>query len=211
MKNKRARARRARDPRPGFTLIELIVTMVIISVLASAFVAVAAPQINLFFFLPQRLRVQSAGTDLLDIILDGDIGARGLRFAGPTASASAITAATASSLTYTYADDDQTAHTVTFTFSPATEQLTRSVDGAAAQTVPYYARTAAGFAVSAAETNFFRYYDQAGTEFTPVAATLGNIYRVDVAVRVRSGSGAVAESEGGIVLKSGTDIKHFIA
>ncbi len=196
----------------GVTFIELLVTIVIAGILASSFVALMVPQINLFFFLPQRLRINNAASDLMDTLLDGNNAAQGLRYAGPLAAgASAITAASTTSLTYTYVDDDFVNHTVVLSYSAGTHEVTRQVDAGAAQNVPTYATSASGILLDPvpAEVNFFRYYNSAGTEFTPAPATLSNIYRVDIAAKTSSGSGKVRESEGNMILKSAAEIKHY--
>ena len=193
----------------GLTLIELVMVLVIAGILASAFVALMIPQMNLFFFLPQRMRVQNTASDLLDVMIEGDNQARGLRYAGPTSAAVAIPSASAASLTYNYVDSDLTAHNVILTYQSASHTVTRQMDGGAAQTVPYYATASAGILINPAETNFFRYYTSAGAEMTGGGIVPANIYRVDIAVTARSGSGKVTESEGNILMKSGTEIKHY--
>ena len=194
----------------GFTLVELIVVLLVASIAASAFVGLMIPQVNLFFFLPQRIRIQSTAADLLDIVLDGDNSAKGLRYAGPTTSTNnAITAASTSSLTYTYLGNGAVnLTTVVLTYNPGNHTVTRQIDGGSTLTIPYYATAASDILIDPAETIFFRYYNASGTEFSPIVATLPNIYRVDVPVKVNSGSGKVKESEGNILMKSGTEIKH---
>lgn len=194
----------------GFTLIEFVMIIVIASILATAFVSLMIPQVNLFFFLPQRIRIQSTAADVLDILLDGDNNARGLRYASPTTTSNAITAANANSLTYTYRGTDLVNHTIVLTYNSANHTVTRQIDGGSVQTIPYYATASSSILIDPAETNFFRYYDVSGTEFSPLVATLPNIYRVDVPIKVSSGSGKVTESEGNVRMKSGTEIKHYV-
>ncbi len=185
-------------------------SIVVASILAMAFVSLMIPQVNLFFFLPQRIRIQSASADLLDALFEGDNNARGLRYAGPAAGSSAITAANANSLTYAYRGVDGVNHTITLTYNAVSHTVTRAVDGGPAKNIPYYVTSGSGILVAAAETNFFRYYNVSGVEFSPALLTLSNIYRVDVATRVNSGSGKVTESEGNILMKSGVEIKHYV-
>lgn len=187
----------------GFTLIELIVTMAVAGILASSFVTLAVPQINLFFFLPQRIRVQNAASDLLDTIIEGDANAKGVRFA------QSITAASATSLTYTYTTPSLVAHTVVISYSSASHTVTRSIDSGTAVNVPYYLNSSSGILADPLETNFFRYYAYGGSEMSGGAIVLANIYRVDLAVAVKTGSGKVTESEGMTSMKSGVEIKHY--
>ena len=187
----------------GVTLIELITTLAVAGILASAFVALAVPQINLFFFLPQRIRVINASSDVLDTIMEGDSIARGLRFA------QTITAASANSLTYTYTTADWVSHTLTINYVPASHTVTRSLDAAAATFVPYYLNASSGFLVDALEVNFFRYYTSAGVEMVGGGIVPATIYQVNVAASVKTGSGSVTESEGMMAIKSGVEIKHY--
>ncbi len=187
----------------GFTLIEFIVTLVIAGILASAFVALAVPQINLFFFLPQRIRVHSAVSDLLDTVIEGDNSAKGLRFT------QAVTAANATSLTYAYTTPDSVTHTIVINYNVLSHVVTRAIDGGAVNNISYYLTAASGILVYPLETNFFRYYTAGGAEMTGAGIIPANIYRVALAVSAQPGSCKVTESEEMIAMKSGVEIKHY--
>ena len=187
----------------GSTLIELVMTMVIAGILAGAFVTLAIPQINLFFFLPQRIRVYNAVSDLLDTVLEGDASAKGVRFA------QTITAATATSLSYTYTTPGLVAHTVVLNYDASSHTVTRTVDGGTAANIPYYLNAASGILADPLETNFFRYYAYGGAEMIGGGIVPANIYLVSLAVAVKTGSGKVTESEGMASMKSGVEIKHY--
>ena len=193
----------------GFTIIELVTVIVIASILGSAFVSLLIPQVNLFFFLPQRIRVQAAASDLLNIVIEGDNQARGLRYAAPTTTSSAITAANANSLTYTYRGADLANHTAVLTYNSANHKVTRTVDSGLAKNIPYYATSNSDILIDPAEANFFRYYNFSGVELTG-SFPVQNIYRTDIPVKVSSGSGKVRESEGNIIMKAGVEIKHYV-
>ncbi len=187
----------------GFTLIEMIITLVIAGILASAFVMLAVPQINLFFFLPQRIGVYNAASDLLDTIIEGDNFAKGARFA------ETIPAANATSLTYTYTGSGSSAHTVVINYNAVSHTVTRSVDGGSAVNIPYYLTSSSGITVDPLETNFFRYYTNSGTEMTGAGIIPANVYLVAAAVSTKTGSGKVTESEGMSTMKSGFEVKHY--
>ncbi len=193
----------------GFTLIELVVTAVVAGTMAAAFVALLVPQINLFFFLPHRSLVQRAASDLLRTVTEGDHAAWGVRYAGD--GANTVTTASADSLTYRYVDNDGTRRTVVLTYDGATDTLSRQVDADPARNVPYYVNSTSAVRVEPLETNFFRYYDAAGTEMTGAGIVAANVYRVDLAARVGMGQGQVEENEGRVYVKIGVPIRRYVS
>ncbi len=205
--------------RRGFTLIELLVVVAISGVLATAFIGLLIPQFANVMYLPNRQNVQSQGADLMDTIIDGDRFARGLRYATPSpryAAVSPITAATSASLTYTYFDAPATLRTVTLTYDPVTLLVRRTVSGGPAnQVIPVNMAANSDVDVIRTENNsaaalaFFRYFNIAGTEFVPAAATLGNIHRVQIAYRAQSGAGEIARYQGQMPFKSAVEIKDL--
>ncbi len=218
--------------------MELVIVMTVVAILASAFSAVMVPQMNVFFYYPQSSRVNNAAADLLDIIIEGDSktasglisGAtdrvRGLRFTNPACyvpnsgtGGDSITAASASSLTYQFNDYDscgpnstgRVSHTVVISYDSANHIVTRTVDGGTAIAIPYYAVVGSDIKFDPPSgTNFFRYYGSAGTELSS-SPTVTSIYRVDITVIATSGSGQVKHNAGQILLKSGVEIKRYVA
>ena len=67
----------------GVTLVELVIVIAITGILATAFSGVFVPLVNGFFFYPQSSRVNNATANLLEIVIEGDDKAKGLRYAGP--------------------------------------------------------------------------------------------------------------------------------
>ena len=202
--------------------------IVLAGILASAFLGLTVPQINLFFYLPERMRVQNACADLLDIIVLGDSKAKGLSFARPIISTSAtatcgLTAAfngagsdPRSGLTYTYQDKDlaTTSHTIVLKYFLASHTVTRSIDGGADTLIPYYASSASGTKFDPLETNFFRFWTYGGGTPAEITGTLSavqveTVYRVDIPVNATSGNAAVKSSAGSIQMKADVDIKHY--
>ncbi|MBI4352846.1 MAG: hypothetical protein HY593_02855 [Candidatus Omnitrophica bacterium] len=200
----------------GYTLVEVVIVALVGTVVALTMVEVFVPQLDFLFFSPQRTRIYQAGDDLLGMIVEGDDKARGLRFAGPlSAGASAVTAASADALTYTYlTDTDASSHTIVLTYDSVARQAARQIDGGGAEVIPYYAAAAASrIVVDRLENNslgspaFFRYYDSSGTEFSGTPVT--NIYRVDIPIQVSAGGGGVTGLEGQAAMKTGVEIKRY--
>lgn len=204
----------------GVTLIELIVVIAISGILASAFVAMHVPMINFFFYYPQSSRINAAAADVVQIILEGDEKAKGLRFSGlpceiPTGGSNSITSATSTSITYNYQLSDNCGGsgtndvTVIITYNSGSHTVTRTIDGGSAVEIPYYATSSSGIALDPPSgVNFFTYYDAAGTDLGATPSTTA-IYRVDVNVVASFGSGDPEYAGVQSRLKSGVEIKRY--
>jgi hypothetical protein len=189
---------------------------------------VFVPMMNTLFYYPQGLRVSNAAADLLQIIIEGDDKAKGLRFAGPACTiggaggggstiTTASTSGTTSTLTYNYVDADycgssaaRTSHTVTLVYDSSIGTVTRAVDGGTAQNIPDYVGTGSdiNFSVPGGGTDIFHYFDVSAADMG-AAPAVANIYRVDIDVIVMSGGGQVKSNAGQIRLKSGVEIKRY--
>ena len=209
-------------------MMELIVVIAVVAVLASAFSSVMVPTMNIFFYYPQSTRVNAAAADLLQIILEGDNKAKGLRFAGlpcaiPTSGSggstitTASTAGSTSTLTYNYVDSDycgtgaaRISHTVTLVYDSSIGTVTRAIDGGTATNIPDYVGSASDidFSVSGGGTDLFHYFDNTPTDLGS-APTVTSIYRVDIGVIASAGTGKITPASGQIRLKAGVDIKRY--
>ena len=210
----------------GITILETVNVIAVVGIMASALFTVYIPQMNTIFYFPVAQRVNDTAADLMEIIFEGNRSARGLRFTGPactipTGGSASITAATRSggveTLTYRYADYTQCGSQagsdadidVALSYDSSTHLITRAVNGGSAVNIPYYAKSSADFKIDPIDTNFFRFYDSAGTEMSSFPLTLANIYRVDVAYKVTTGSANVKHNAGSVYLKSGVEIKRY--
>ena len=115
-------------------------------------------------------------------------------------------------MTYNYALSDTcgaggtNSVSVALVYSSGSHTVTRSVSGGTAVEIPYYATAASGIKIDPpASTNFFRYYT-AGAE---IFAGLTAADRVDITVRATSGTGAVENAAGQILMKTGVEIKRY--
>ena len=215
----RDKKRRARND-GGVTLVEVVIVIAVAAILGTAFASVMVPMMNFYFYYPQSSRVNNAGADVLQIILEGDEKARGLRFASipctlPAGGSSRISVATATTLTYHHAMTDAcgnggtNSNSVALAYNAGSQTVTRSINGAAAAVIPYYATAASGIQINPPSgINFFRYFDAAGTDLG-AAPAVGSIRRVDVTLIASSGTGLVKHSAGQIKLKAGADIHQI--
>ena len=212
----------------GFTIIELVIVIAVTAVLGGAFASVMVPMMNAYFYFPQSSRVANAGADLLQIIVEGNNLAKGLRYTGlPCAigggggGGSTITTASSSgstsTLTYNYVDADycgpaaaRTSHTVTLVYDSALGTVTRAIDGGTARNIPDYVSSTSdtNFSVSGGGTDIFHYFDITPSDMG-AAPAVANIYRVDIDVITSQGSGNVKHNVGQIRLKTGVEIKRY--
>ncbi len=184
----------------GVTIVELVVTVALVAILSAAFVSVAVPMINFFLYFPQSSRTNNAAADLMQIILEGDDKAKGLRFTGVACKiggggaggnniTTASTSGTTSTLTYNYADADfcnsgtsRISHTVTLVYDSSTGVVTRAIDGGAASVIPYYVNSASDikFKVPGGGADLFHYFSSDGTDLgsDPLAASISYVKNV---------------------------------
>lgn len=220
----------SRRRRAGVTLIELVVSLTIAGILASAFSMSVLPLMNTLVNFPQTTRVQNAAADLLQIIVEGDHAAKGLRYAGPPCvvgggggGGNSITVASTSSdtstLEYNYADADycgagagRASHTVTLTYDRTLGTVTRAVDGGSAIPIPSYVGSGSeiNFSVPGGGTDLFHYFDVSAADMGSSPA-VSDIYRVDIDVIASSGTGAVQFNSAQMRLKTGVEIKRYTA
>ncbi len=194
----------------GVTLVELVVSIVIIGILASAFITFFMTQTTLFFYTPERIKTQMMAAELMDTMIEGDSVVSGIRFAGRRADGTgtivhnATLPTNAFNLTYTYSGGDLAVHTITLSYDAGTSTVRRAIDGGALAVIPPYGSTL--FKVTPAEVSFFRYYNAAGVEIVPpfTVAQLATIYRVDISFRAN-----VAATMADFLVKSGTEIKRY--
>ena len=217
--------------RRGVTMIELVIVIAIGGIFASAFVIVLAPSMNFFFYYPQSSRVNSAAADLMQIILEGDELAKGLRHAGTSCKiggvgggGSGITTASSSgstqTLTYNYVDSDycdsnaaRTARTVTLVYDSSTGTVTRAIDGGAAAVIPKYVGSSSdvNFSVSGGGTDLFHYIGDNGTTDlgpSPLAA-ISYVQNVGTATATAAGTTLAVTVPGGGVAKGNLIVVYF--
>lgn len=163
----------------GFTLIELVMTMVIIGIISVVGAWIMFYFIQNAMFAPNQLNMDMAVSDAMKMMVDGDDTAKGLRFNKQ------ITAVTGSSDITFINQDDQT---IRYYLSGGS--LYRTINGGAAELFPYYANT--GVTMSAKSGTLFTYYDinEAAT------STPANIRRVVIGLVGQTGTGNYSDWQG---------------
>lgn len=165
----------------GFTLIELIMVIAIIAVLAASSSWIMAYTVKNSVFIPNQLGMDKLATDALEIMVNGDTLAKGLRFSR------IITAIAANRVDFIDGDGK----TVYFRLDTGTSKLYRSINGGAEANIPGYS-SASGLSLTGKSGTLFTYYD-ASDAVTAVAA---NVRRLRIILIAKSGTGLYNDWQG---------------
>ena len=165
----------------GFTLIELIMVMAIIGILAGSGAWLMANTIKNSVFIPNQLNMDKLVKDALDIMVEGDSQAKGLRFSR------IITAISATRVDFINGDGD----TVYFRLDTVGNKLYRSINGAAEVVLPYYSNVA-GITLAGKSGTLFTYYDSTNA----VTATAVNVRKIKIILIAKTGTGLYNDWQG---------------
>jgi len=181
------------------TFIELIVTMLILTIIGSASVAFFVPVANILFYSPSQLMVDQTTQELISILVEGDNQAKGLRFT------KSITSADEDDITFVTWDDD----TVKYRWDVTEERIYRDINSQGEVLVPasYYGDiTVTG---QSSDAEIFQYYDASASKLAVPVSDETDIEAIRMNLTLVAGSGIVKEHKGRIDVKSGVDIKQF--
>ena len=184
----------------AITLIELIMTMTIITVLSVSGAYILTYLVQSAVFIPNKLNVDMLASDAIDIMIEGDTQAKGLRFS------QSITDIQPYEVTF----NNQDGEIIRYWFDAGTDRLCRSIDGVRGfgdgpnGEIPYYV-PAAGVSLAGESGQIFTYYD-AGEAVTgnPV-----DVRRIAIAIVAMTGSGAFDDWQGQVTLNSAIAVKRF--
>jgi len=187
----------------GFTLIELVTTLVIISILAVVTAGIIVTLMQLFVYMPRDIKARMIAEEISDRILEGGPDARGLGYAV------AINTAQADTLTYTVgypAGADQ--YAVTFAYNIGTDKVYMQVGSGGSSVIPPDA--AGDISVTCPSNVFFKYYKDDGSAWTAGGSDTYNIARVEMTYTVATGSGLFSQAQGSFSTTIGTDVRQYI-
>ena len=128
-----------------------------------------------------QLNMDMLASDIVDIIIEGDSLARGLRFS------KSITDAQPYRVEFVNQDDQ----TIVYELLTAQNRFVRSIDAGAQETFPYYSPSS-GVTVAGKDGKVFSYYDQSEN----VTANPDDVRRISVATVVETGTGLYADWDG---------------
>jgi len=182
------------------TFIELIVTMLILTIIGSASVAFFVPVANILFYSPSQLMVDQTAQELISILVEGDNQAKGLRF-----TKSISVDADEDDITFTTWDGDK----VKYRWDATEKRIYRNINDQGEALVPasYYGDiTVTG---QSSDPEIFQYYDASASKLSVPVSDETNIEAIRMDLTLVAGSGIVKEHKGRIDVKSGVDIKQF--
>ncbi len=143
-------------------------------------------------YIPQQLTSDMAGQEALDIMIEGDKQAKGLRFS------KVISSISNNRIIFT----NQDGQTITYILNSATNKLSRIINGTSAQ-IPYYA--ASGVNIAADGRVFFIYYDS-NEAITRIAA---KVRRIAIKLVASTGTGSFQNWNGKSVLGSSITVPRY--
>ena len=189
------------------TIIELVVTILILTIIGSASVAFFVPVANILFYSPSQLMVDQTAQELISILVEGDNQAKGLRF-----TKSISVDADEDDITFTTWDGDK----VKYRWDATEKRIYRKINRQGEALVPasYYLVPASYYGDitvigQSSDAEIFQYYDVSASKLSVPVSDETNIEAIRMDLTLVAGSGIVKEHKGRIDVKSGVDIKQF--
>jgi len=189
----------------GFSLIELVVVMLLVAIIGGASSGSIMYVVQLFTYLPVQMQVRTTAHEVEDIIIEGDIDRRGLRYA------KSIIDSSASQVTYSYGYPE-TAKYVRFRYNSSRIYVSTSLEGStwtAEEAIPRNITSDISVQGKAAPSSVFTYYQTNNAQFTP-GNDVTYIKRIDVNIKVTSSAGSLKGEAASFAVSSGVDIKQYV-
>jgi prepilin-type N-terminal cleavage/methylation domain-containing protein len=164
----------------GFTLIELIMVMVLVGILAVPAAYILMNFVQNSVYVPSQLNTEMALADAVDLIINGDSAAKGLRFS------QRVNSISEDKVRFTTQDGD----TVRYRLDEGSGRFYRKINGSAEQAFP----PSAGGSIVFSGLNgvVFTYFDSNES----LTNRAGRVRRVGIALQAREGQGLPDKWEG---------------
>ena len=200
----------------GATLIELVITMTIVSILAAVSAGIIISVIQMFVYLPREMKTRSVAAEAIDIMIDGQPLQRGMRYAAKVQDASTT------QFTYTFGYPGNTdKKNVRFQLNNGKIYRYSTVFGdpvngppasyGPAELIPYYAGPDISISGPSGDPGtIFTYFKQDGSAWVSGVDPLNAIKRVDITIVVKTGSGLFEKWETSFRTTSGVEVDQFI-
>ena len=180
--------------RKGFTLIEAVMVMAIIAIISVSGAYLMLYLVQNSVFIPSKLNVDMVGEDLMDIMIEGDSKAKGLRFS------TFIGWARPEGVEFRNSDGQR----IRFRWDIDNEKIYRTIDIGAEEIVPYYADNISVVGIAGARP-IFTYYDE---NEDPPASPL-DTRRIKIEFKALSGSGNYRDWQGESIQSSSIAVRRF--
>lgn len=165
------------NKKEGFTLIELVMVIVIIAVFSTSGAFLMLYLMQNSVFIPNKLNMDMVGQEALDIMIEGDGSAKGLRFSR------AITTIAPYQVVFI----NQDSQSISYRLDSGTSKLYRSISGAPETLIPYYVTT--GITITGKSGAMFTYYDAANL----LTSNPANVRRIRISLIAKTGTGSYAD------------------
>lgn len=171
------------SPKSGFTLIEVVMVILILGLLSVAGIHLMNFMLRNTFFLPNQVQANMVAADALEIMIEGDSQAKGLRFC------KSITTAGANQIVFTNQGVVTNLDSQTITYNLSGGVLTRTIAPGGASMIPYFMDPGRmALAGTGAAGALFTYYDSNDVLLSqPVTAA--NVRRISINLRAQNGAG----------------------
>lgn len=179
----------------AFTVIELIMTMIIVSALASSGAYILVRLIQNIVYAPRQMNAEMIAENIFDSLIDGDTIAKGLRF-----SQKILTITDNNQFSF----QNQDVKTVIYRYDLTLNKIFRSINGGAWAQIPLV--MPAEINLSLVGGKFLTYYD-ANEAVTAVPA---NVRRIEINLIVKTGSGLFSEWQGYSAHKSSMAVNKYV-
>lgn len=186
------------NQKTGFTYIELVVVIVIIAAVSVTGAALMGFFIQNAIFIPRQLNVDMLTSEAMDIMIEGDQQAKGLRFS------KRITAMADNQITFRNQDDNVD---IIYQLDTLTSKLYRKIGPNPLELIPYYLPP--GVTITGNGNVTFSYYDGNDAWINPSLGDPANVRRVGISIIAKTGTGSFNELEGQTELSSSIAVKRY--
>lgn len=202
----------------GFSTIELIATILIVLIIAAVTAGILASLMQLFVYLPREMKARTIASEAMEIMAEGEIGKRGMRYALE------IQDASPAQFTYTFGYPGNTdRRNMRFRWDSTTNKIYRSYTAfgdpvlgpqppySAEDAVPYYATPEISIIGRPSSPNIiFTYFKQDGSAWNGGVDPLNTIGRVEINIAVSTGTGLFTNWQSSFETTSGVEIKRYL-
>ncbi len=200
----------------GSTLIELIVTITIVSILAAVSAGIIISVMQALVYLPREMKTRSVAAEIIDIMIDGQPQIRGARYAMQVQDASAT------QFTYTFGYPGNTEkRNIRLQLNSGKIYRYYTAFGdpingpqppySSAELIPYYAGADVSISGQPGSPNtVFTYFKQNGSAWVSGVDPLNAIRRIEINMLVKTGTGLFALWEGSFRTTADIEIRQYI-